>query len=99
MSTARLRWSHWKVAFLRSVSIEAKTWFLWMTMAVSMKVGGVLDQWLNDNIPWTRAQHGLKGFKFQTDRGEFSSEAYKDLVVSHGANSSPTVPTHPRRCP
>ena len=44
--------------------IEAKTRFLWMTMAATKKVDGVLDQWLMDTIPWMRAQHGLKGFKF-----------------------------------
>ena len=48
--------------------IEAKTRFFRMTMASSKKVDGVLDQWLKDNIPWMRAQHGLKGFKFQTDK-------------------------------
>ena len=46
-----------------------------MTMASSKNADGVLDQWLKDNIPWMRAQHGLKGFKFQTDNGEFNSKA------------------------
>ena len=31
--------------------IEAKTRFLWMTMAATKKLVGVLDQWLKDNIP------------------------------------------------
>ena len=35
-----------------------------MTIAATKAVDGVLAQWLKDNIPWMRAQHGLKGFKF-----------------------------------
>ena len=40
--------------------IEAKTRFLWMTMASSKKKDGVLEQWLKDTIPCMRAPHGLK---------------------------------------
>ena len=53
-------------------------------MAATKKVDGVLEEWLKDTIPWMRAQHGHKGFKFQTDNGEFHSEACKDLVAAHG---------------
>ena len=69
--------------------IEAKTRFLWMTMASSKKVDGVLDRWSNDNILWMRAQHGLKGFKFQTDNKEFNSKACKDLVAEFGGKLIP----------
>ena len=31
--------------------IELKPRFLWMTMTLSKKVDGVLDQWLKDTIP------------------------------------------------
>ena len=64
--------------------IEAKTRYLWMTMADSKKVDGMLDQWLKDTIPWLRAQHGLKSFQFQTDNGEFSSQKCRDLVAAQG---------------
>ena len=66
--------------------IEAKTRFLWMTLASTKKVDRVLDQLLKDNIPWMMAQHGLTGFKFQTSTGEFNSKACrdKDLVVDSG---------------
>ena len=59
------------------------TRFLWITMmASSKKVDGILDQWLKDNIPWMRARHGLKGFKFQMDNGELNSifETRKQLI-------------------
>ena len=46
---------------------------IWITIASSRKVDGVLEQWLKDNIPWIKAQHGLKGFKFETDNGELNS--------------------------
>ena len=75
--------------------IESKTRFLWMTMASTKKVDGVLDQWLKDNIPGMRAQHGLNGFKFQTDNEEFNSKAYKDLVAASGGKQ---IPTHLRAC-
>ena len=41
--------------------IKAKTRFLWMTLAASEKADGALDQWVKDEIPWMRAQHGLWG--------------------------------------
>ena len=50
-------------------------------MASTKKVDGVLDQWFKDNIPWMRAQHGVKGFKFQ-NIGELNSKACKDLVAA-----------------
>ena len=59
------------------------------------KVDGVLDQWLKDNISWMRAQHRLKGFKFQTDNGEFNSEACKDLVASHWGKLITNCPYSP----
>ena len=62
--------------------IEAKTRFLWTTMASTEKVDGVLDQGLEDNIPLMRAKNGLKGFKFQTVNGEFNSKACKDLAAA-----------------
>ena len=75
--------------------IKATTRFLWMTMASSKTVEGVLDQWLKDNIPWMRAQHGLKGFKFQPDNGEFNSKACKDLVAAHGGRLITNFPYSP----
>ena len=45
---------------------------------------GEQAQWLNDTIPWMRAQHNLKCFKFQTDIGEFNSKSCKDLVAASG---------------
>ena len=62
--------------------IETNTRFLWMAMASTKKVDGVLDQRLKDDIPWMRAQRGLKGFKFQTDNGEFNNKTCKDLVAA-----------------
>ena len=59
--------------------IEAKTRFIWMTMADSKKVDGMLEQWLKDTT-WMRAQHGLKAFQFQTDNGEFASKKCRDLL-------------------
>ena len=38
-----------------------------ITVTSTKNVAEVLDRLLKDNIPWMRAQHGLKGFKFQTD--------------------------------
>ena len=68
-------------------------------MASTKKVDGVLDQCLKDNIPWMRAQHGLKGFKFQTDNGEFNSKAYKDLVAASGGKLITNCPYSSRLCP
>ena len=64
--------------------IEAMTLSLWMTILSSQKVDGVLDRRLKDSIPWMRAQHGLKDFKFQMDNGEFNSKPCKDLVAASG---------------
>ena len=75
--------------------IEANTRFLWITMAASKKVDGVLDLWLKDNIPGMRAQLWLKGFKFQTDNGEFKSKACKDLVPSHRGKLITNCPYSP----
>ena len=32
--------------------IKAKTRYIWMAMAESEKVDGMLEQWLKDTIPW-----------------------------------------------
>ena len=74
-----LEGSVYKIGF-----IKARTRFLWMTMAATKKVDGVLGQWLRDTIRWMRAQHGLKVFEFLTDNGEFNSKACKNLVTMHG---------------
>ena len=50
---------------------------------------------MKDNIPWMRAQHGLKGFKFQTDNGEFNSKACKDLVAASGGKLITNCPYSP----
>ena len=62
--------------------IKAKTRFVWMTMASTKKLDGILDQWLKDVIPWMRVQHGLKRFMFQMDNGEFNSKACNYLVAA-----------------
>ena len=69
--------------------IEAKT------MTSSKKVDGLLDQCLKDNIPWMRAQHDLKGFKFQADNGEFNSKACKDQVAAFGGTLITNCPYSP----
>ena len=35
-------------------------------------------------VDFFNTQHELKGFKFQTDNGEFNSKACKDLVAAFG---------------
>ena len=76
--------------------IEAKMRYIWMTIADCKKVDGLLEQWLKDTIPWTRAQHGLKAFLFQTDNGEFASKSCRDLVATQGGilitNNAPYSP-------
>ena len=48
-----------------------------------------------DTFPWMRAQHGLKGVKFQTDNGEFNSKACKDLVARHEGKLITNCPNSP----
>ena len=64
-------------------------------MASSFEVDGVLEQWLKENFRWMRAQHGLKGFKFQTDNGEFNNKACKDLVAASGGKLITNCPYSP----
>ena len=32
--------------------IEAKIWYIWVIMAETKKVDGMLEQWLKDTIPY-----------------------------------------------
>ena len=57
-----------------------------MTLAASIKVDGIFEQWLKDVIPWMRAQYGLKAFQIQTDNREFASRRCRDLAVAQGSS-------------
>ena len=48
----------------------------------------MLKQWLKKFIPWIMAPHGLKGFRIQTDIGEFNSKACRDLVAASAQSLS-----------
>ena len=79
--------------------IEAKTRFFWMTMTSSKNVDGVLELLLKDNFPWMRAQHGLKGFKFQADNGETDRNVCKALVAALGGILITNCPYSPETMP
>ena len=71
--------------------IEAITRYIWMTMAESKKVYGMLEQWLKDTIPWMRAQRELKAFQIQTDNGEFSNRVPPARAKRAGIRMSPCI--------
>ena len=52
--------------------IEAKTRFLWMTMAATEKVDGVLDQWFKDTFPWMRGSMALRDLRLRPSMGSLT---------------------------
>ena len=49
-------------------------------MTLSKNVNGVLEQWLENTIPWMRARHGLKMFKFKTKNNKFNDKVCRELI-------------------
>eukprot|EP01038_Epipyxis_sp_PR26KG_P014695 gene14695-19743_t len=75
--------------------IDSATRKLWLYPSATKVVTNIVKDFLNEVIPFCRVQHGLKSFIFQSDNGEFSSNAVREMVRSHGG----TPQTSSAYCP